>query len=284
MVVEAGQNGDLQAGATTGGLCAGGSMCNAQWGCNSGCDHQTGLNWIDVSFIAPITNPVVVSQIQTHTGGDWVKTRQRNLNSDGIQMRMEEDNLDGGHNTELFGWYAIPAGSGSLGGLPYEAIATPDAVTHNDYDVTFTQTFGAAPALFAAMHTYDGGDPSHMRLQTLTRTGATMFVEEETCTDAELAHTTETVGVLAVQKGSIGSVVSVEVGSASADLTSIRIPITGAYSKCSSSLLCRFPKPHGTCCTQTSRSSLAASRPPTAPRRWLSASCATRAACAVCRS
>ena len=28
-------NGDLQAGATTGSLCSGGAMCNAQWGCNS---------------------------------------------------------------------------------------------------------------------------------------------------------------------------------------------------------------------------------------------------------
>ena len=175
--------------------------------------------------------------IQTHTGGDWVKTRQRDLTSTGIRMRMEEDNLDGGHNSEFFGWIAIPAGTGVMGGLAYEAVATPDAVTHNPYPVTWTQTFGAAPALFGNMHTYDGPDPAHLRQDTpVTRTGCSVFVEEETCTDAELAHTTEVVGLLAVQKGSIGSGVIVEVGAASADLTKIKITMTGSYSKCSSSL------------------------------------------------
>ena len=51
------------------------------------------------------------------------------------------------------------------------------------------------------MHTFDGGDPSHMRQSSVTATEAVMWVEEETCTDAELAHTTETIGVLAMDTG-----------------------------------------------------------------------------------
>ena len=56
------------------------------------------------------------------------------------------------------------------------------------------------------MMTFDGGDPSHMRQgATITMTGAEVFVEEETCTDAELAHTQETIGLLAIQTGVAGS-------------------------------------------------------------------------------
>ena len=198
MIVNEGAMGDLQAGTTTGGLCAGGSLCVAPL-CSS-CDHQTGLDWFDVSFITPITNAVVVSTIQTHTGGDWCKTRQRSVTDAGFQARIEEDNLDGGHNTEITGWIAIPAGTGVVSGSTYEAIVTPDEVTHQPYDVRFTAGFYALPALFGAMHTYDGGDPSHMRQTTpVTMLGATIFVEEETCTDSELAHTTETIGLLAIE-------------------------------------------------------------------------------------
>ena len=57
------------------------------------------------------------------------------------------------------------------------------------------------------MQTFDGGDPSHMRQGTdgTTTTSTTVFVEEETCTDAEMAHTTETVGIVAIQTGVAGT-------------------------------------------------------------------------------
>ena len=86
---------------------------------------------------------------------------------------------------------------------------TPDAVTHAPYDVTWTAgTFTTTvPALFGTMHTFDGGDPSHMRQGDagVTTEGAQFFVEEEGCTDAEIAHTTETVGIFAVETGVAGS-------------------------------------------------------------------------------
>ena len=68
----------------------------------------------------------------------------------------------------------------------------------NPYDVSFTATWSAGtPAVFGSMHTFDGGDPSHLRMDASSATGCTVFVEEETCSDAELAHTPETVHIFA---------------------------------------------------------------------------------------
>jgi len=151
------------------------------------------------AFDSPISNPVVISMIQTHTGGNWVKTRQRSVTPGGFQMKQEEDGMDAGHNTEVYGWIAVSSGAGSVGGSTFEAIVTADAVTHNPYTVSYSASFSQQPAVFGAMQTFDGGDPSHLRLEQTGSSSCKVFVEEETCSDAELAHTTETVGILAME-------------------------------------------------------------------------------------
>ena len=107
----------------------------------------------------------------------------------------------------MYAWFALPKGSGELGGLNYEAIRTPDAVTHNPYDINFAVSWDAPPPVFGAMQTFDGSDPSHMRQGAAgtTTSGVQVFVEEETCTDSEMAHTTETVGIVAIQTGVAGT-------------------------------------------------------------------------------
>ena len=153
-----------------------------------------------MTFDRAVPNPVVISQILSHTGGDWVKTRHQAVTSAGFQMKQEEDGLDIGHNTEVYGWIVLSEGGGDFGaGMLYEAIKTPDVVTHNPYEVTFSASFAGAPAVFAQMQTFDGGDPSHLRLEQTGSSSCKVFVEEETCSDAELAHTTETVGILAME-------------------------------------------------------------------------------------
>ena len=114
----------------------------------------------------------------------------------------------------------------------------------NPYDVSFTATWSAGtPAVFGSMHTFDGGDPSHLRMDASSATGCTVFVEEETCSDAELAHTTEKVGIVAIQPNYLapppppiletGSGLQnvLEVGTASAPQgVDTTIPFSGQYS------------------------------------------------------
>lgn len=147
----------------------------------------TGFDWVHIPFLSPIESPVVISQIQTHTGADWVKTRHQSVTGTGFDIKMEEDGMDSGHNTEIFGFLALPAGLGSTGFLKYEAIATPTAVTHEPYQVDFTAGFETVPSVFGGMATYFGTDPSHTRLfRPATADSAMVYVEEETCTDAEV--------------------------------------------------------------------------------------------------
>eukprot|EP01052_Picozoa_sp_SAG31_P021354 SAG31_NODE_1646_length_7649_cov_3.317616_11_plen_125_part_00 len=124
--------------------------------------------------------------------------------------------MDAGHVQEKIAYMAAPQGRGEVYGATFEAIKTPDAVTHRVYgalpkisrntskcirntseisgnisDVNFERTFAQVPAVFASIATYDGSDPAHLRLEGQpTRSGCRVFIEEEICTDQELEHTT----------------------------------------------------------------------------------------------
>lgn len=142
---------------------------------------------------------VVLSQIQSHNGADWVKTRLRKSTPTGFEIKMEETGIDNNHVQEQLAWVAVPVGTGKIGAnLAFESLVTPNKVTHKPYGITFKAKFKAAPMFFSAMQTTDGGDPTHMRLQSISNTKASFFVEEETCSDREIDHTTEAVGVLAI--------------------------------------------------------------------------------------
>ena len=81
----------------------------------------------------------------------------------------------------------------------FEAVLTPNAVTHQPFTIRFATVFEQPPAVFSSMQTFNGGDPAHLRLTSAaTASGCSIFIEEETCSDAELAHVAETLGVLAV--------------------------------------------------------------------------------------
>jgi len=63
--------------------------------------------------------PVVLSQVQTDNGADFVTTRQQNADSDGFELTMQEEEAlnGGGHASETIGWLAIDEGTGRSGDL-----------------------------------------------------------------------------------------------------------------------------------------------------------------------
>jgi GH25 family lysozyme M1 (1,4-beta-N-acetylmuramidase) len=140
--------------------------------------------------------PVILSQAQTAADPVAVVTRQRNASASGFEVRLQEQEAnDPTHGLETVGWIAIDPAVGSTAGVPFEAATTPDAVTQDWYPLAFAQAYGD-PVLLASVETFDGGDTVGLRHRNLGPAGAEVFLEEEKSRDAEVAHTTETVGYL----------------------------------------------------------------------------------------
>lgn len=148
--------------------------------------------------------PIVLSQVGSTNGGAAVTTRHQGVNANGFQVALqEEEAADQTHATETVGWVAVAAGSGVSGGQRFEAGVTGDRVTDANASIGFATTFGAAPAFFASMQTFDGSDPATVRYRTLDADSASIFIEEEESQDNEVGHTTENVGFFAIEPGDL---------------------------------------------------------------------------------
>jgi hypothetical protein len=161
-------------------------------------------SWHHVDYLGPIEgDPVVFSQVQTHKGSNYVKTRQRNVGPCGLELALEEDASDAGddfHHIETIGWLAMAAGTGLAGELLYEAILTDAIVTHEPHDLLFVSDFQATPGIFGSITSFIGIDPSPLRQhEIVTREGARIFIEEESCAGTDRAHAAERVAILAIE-------------------------------------------------------------------------------------
>ena len=56
------------------------------------------------------------------------------------------------HPQETFGWIALPSGSGTLGGLRYEASSQP-GFTHEPRQIPFRAGFNSEPGIFGSIAT-----------------------------------------------------------------------------------------------------------------------------------
>ena len=131
----------------------------------------------------------VVSHVQTYNDDSFVKTRQKVGDQFGYSVALEQigGGLDHVHGQEQIGWFAVESGVGVIGGLSFEAGRTPQTVDHTDFSLSFS-TFTAVPSLFASIATFVGSDACQLRGREVTAAGATIFVQEETCGDDEVAH------------------------------------------------------------------------------------------------
>ncbi|MEM7246154.1 MAG: hypothetical protein AAF533_12475, partial [Acidobacteriota bacterium] len=100
------------------------------------------------------------------------------------------------------GFIVIEAGSGTIGGVTYEAALGADSVrgvgNGGPYPYTFSQTFASAPQVaVTTMAGVDGGNggwsQTHGTPQTTTTT-LNLTVDEDQLADSERSHTPEQVG------------------------------------------------------------------------------------------
>ena len=143
--------------------------------------------------------PVIQSQVQTLNGADFVVTRQRNETSQGFELTMQEvQGPNGGsHLTETIGWLAFEEGHGTWDGILWEAGQTPDTVNHTVTTESFQNSFSSAPHVLTSLSRFDGADPSSARVTSVNSSDFGVFVQEDTFSDVEVVHTTETVDYFA---------------------------------------------------------------------------------------
>ncbi|MEB3218554.1 MAG: hypothetical protein VKN72_20280 [Nostocales cyanobacterium 94392] len=169
--------------------------------------------WETVNFDADFDhNPVVMSQIQTFNGTDFVRTRQDNITQNGFLVGMEEEeaNQNSGHTNETIGYMAISGGSGNWSGLNYTAGYTGDRITDAWGTVNFGAGFTQTPQILASLASYDGADPAGIRRRSLNNNQVQFKVEEDTSADAEMAHTTENISFLAIEGSGILEAINVD--------------------------------------------------------------------------
>lgn len=149
--------------------------------------------------------PLVLGQVMTDNDSGAITERMRNVTSSNLRIQLNEEEVaDGVHATETIGVIAIDRGQADADGLSLNAVVTGNTVTHGNTTVNFGSIGGtASPVILSDMQTRDGGDAATVRHRSSTSTSVTVFVEEEASRDSELNHTTEIVGVLALEAGVI---------------------------------------------------------------------------------
>jgi len=171
-------------------------------------DQLSSQGFESVTFDAAFdAAPAVLSQVQTFNGGDFVTTRQRDADADGVQLTMQEEEAlnGGGHTTETLGWVALEAGSGTAGDVSWLAGST-GGVTDANASVGLGASMAGGANVIAALSSYAGPDPAWARGSGSTDAAFDVSVEEDTSADSETTHTAETVDYFAFdQAGVVGA-------------------------------------------------------------------------------
>jgi len=142
--------------------------------------------------------PAVFSTVQTYNGGQAVITRQRAVTPTGFDCRLQEEEAQGPHITEMVGYLAVEQGSGTVEGSPFEVSRTPNTITDSPSTINFAENYGAPPVVLCTAQTADGPDTAALRTVSRDESGIEVFVEEERSADSETTHTSEAVGYFTV--------------------------------------------------------------------------------------
>ncbi|MDT3435473.1 hypothetical protein [Haloarcula sp. 1CSR25-25] len=147
--------------------------------------------------------PIVFSQGQTYKGGQAIVTRNESISTGGFETRLQEmeqfvEGHGGRHTNETVGYLAIQPTAAS----DYEIGRTGNEVTEDWHSLSFSGSY-EDPIFITDMQTTDGGDSAGLRYANLSSTGADVRVEEEQSFDDETSHTSEQVGYLVANQGSL---------------------------------------------------------------------------------
>ena len=167
--------------------------------------------WESIRFnMAFLSNPVLLSQVQTAGGQVYLATRQTNITTTGFQIALQqEESISTQHPMETIGYLAMEASKGEWSGMAYEAKNTANTVTDVTTTYGFDSHFVAPPQLLSSLTSYYGSDNAHVRYANLNGTNVQWRIGEDTTRDTETVHVAESVAYLAIAgTGSLRTMVS----------------------------------------------------------------------------
>lgn len=157
------------------------------------------------------TRPVVLHQVMTENSTDWITTMVSSVSGSAnpptataFEVSLHGAQVTSTHQSggsdvaETVGWIAIEGGvTSTADGVPFEAIVTPDEVSHTGKTYNYRHGTLADPHVLVSKLEEDGGDGAFHMLDAVSTTQVTMHSEEDTAFDAEQVHTGETFGYFA---------------------------------------------------------------------------------------
>ena len=161
---------------------------------------RAGPEWVRTTFDEAFSErPVVLTGTQTRNSDRPVVTRNRNVSTDGVSVRLRGEERTPADTPETVGFVALERGTGTLAGEPFEA-GTVTGVDEEWHTVEFEGRY-EDPVFLADVQTSDGPNTATLRYRNLRGTAVEVFVEEERSKDEETRHAEETVGYAVVESG-----------------------------------------------------------------------------------
>ena len=146
--------------------------------------------------------PVVLAQVNGATTSGAVTDRIGTVGTGGFSIQLQEEQAaDQAMPTRNLDWIAMSKGGSTADGIL--AGATAASTTNAAKAIAFGGSFDAPLDFIADLQTRNDLDPAVVRLNSLTASGANVFVEEEKSADAEIVHAAEDVGYVAHERGLI---------------------------------------------------------------------------------
>ena len=134
----------------------------------------------------------------------WLTVATKAVTGTGADVSLERAETGGAAGTvdvdESIGYVAISVGSGTLGGVDYQAFISGDIIDgwgNSGATVNYPSPFGADPLVLASLATRDGADGGWLRRGAISETGVQLLLDEDTFNDGERNHTTERASVVA---------------------------------------------------------------------------------------
>ncbi|OYR48179.1 hypothetical protein [Halorubrum sp. Ea8] len=164
--------------------------------------------WGELELPSAASDRVVLASIDTYAGHNTADVRMRNAESETMELFVEEERSADDeirHNVEEIGFFATEAGpitdqSGTT--IGEAGVVTTDQTDEGEWHTVSLEREFTSPVAFAQVMSYNGSDPCHVRLRSVSGGYGSEFefqIEEWNYLDGQ--HTTERIGYVVLEWG-----------------------------------------------------------------------------------